>query len=103
MEVLIFRVTVCGDEAVKAVTKGDRRHEALTFGVTVCGDEAFTAVTKGECHHECGPDLIGQVLLSEKGERSEILLSSHRYREEISYENTARRQQLPTSQEERHQ
>ena len=102
-EALNFGVTVCGDEAVKAVTKGDCRHEALTFGVTVCEDEAFTAVTKGECHHECGPDMIGQVLLSEKGERSAILLSSHRYREEISYENTARRQQLPTSQGERHQ
>ena len=67
---------------VKAVTKGDCCHEALTFSVTVCGDEAFTTVTKGECCHECGPDLIGQVLLSEKGEKSEILLSSHRYREE---------------------
>ena len=76
--------------------------EVLNFSVTVCGDEAFTVVTKSDCRHECGPDLIGQVLLSEKGERSEILLSSHRYREGISYENTARRQ-LPTSQEERHQ
>ena len=82
IEVLNFSVTVCGDEAFKAVTKGDCCHEALTFSVTVCGDEAFTTVTKGECRHECGPDLIGQVLLSEKGEKSEILLSSHRYREE---------------------
>lgn len=26
----------------------------------------LATVTKGECRHECGPDLIGQVLLSEK-------------------------------------
>ena len=51
MEVLIFRVTVCDDEAFKAITKCDCCHEALNFGVTVCGDEAVKAVTKGDCRH----------------------------------------------------
>lgn len=46
IEVLNFSVTVCGDEAFKAVTKGDCHHEALTYRVTVCGgDEAFKAIT----------------------------------------------------------